>query len=113
MFGKLFADAIESVDAGPVESLAAIGSSRWQQIRYAVLPAAAPSIVAHWLYAYDINLRMAIALGVFGGGGIGFELFLSQKLLRHSDMLALVLIILVLITLTERLSDWLRQRLLR
>lgn len=112
MFGKLFADAIESVEPGPVESIAAIGGSRWQQIRYGVLPAALPSIVAHWLYAYDVNLRHAIALGVVGGGGLGFEFYLAQKLLRHDDMLALALFISVLVFATERISDFIRSRIL-
>ena len=112
MFGKLFAEAIETVEPGPGESITAIGGSRLQAIRYAVLPAAMPSIIAHWLYAYDINLRQAIALGVFGGGGIGFEFYLSQKLLRHDNMLALVVVIVVLISATEWLSDRLRRRFL-
>src|SRR5499427_5513790 len=88
MFGKLFADAIEQVDTGPVESTAVSGASRLQIIRYAVLPQVAPSIVANVFYAFDVNLRAAVALGVFGGGGIGFELYLARSVLRYQDMLA-------------------------
>ncbi len=111
MFGKIFAEDLESVDIQPVEAIAAIGGSRLQQLRYGILPAARDSLISHWLYAFDINVRIAIALGVFGGGGIGFELYMSQRLLRHRDMLALVLVILVLVMATERVSDRLRRRL--
>jgi len=113
LFGKLFADAIEAVDPRPIEALSAIGASRWQRIRYGIVPGAMPTIVSHWLYAFDINFRSAIALGVVGGGGLGFEFYLSQKLLRHDDMLALTILIGVLIFMTERVSDAIRRRLLQ
>jgi phosphonate transport system permease protein len=110
MFGKLFADAIEQVDIGPVESTAASGASRLQILRYAVLPQVAPSIVANVFYAFDVNLRAAVALGVFGGGGIGFELNVARSVLRYRDMLACLLVIIVMINLMERIADHVRRR---
>jgi len=110
MFGKLFADAIEQVDVGPVESTAASGASRLQIIRYGVLPQVAPSIVANVFYAFDVNLRAAVALGVFGGGGIGFELNVARSVLRYRDMLACLLVIIVMINLMERVADHVRKR---
>jgi phosphonate transport system permease protein len=112
MFGKLFADAIEQIDAGPAEAVTSVGATRWQVIRYAVFPQVLPSVVANWFYAFDVNLRAAIALGVYGGGGIGFELQLAIKVLRYRDVLALVILIIVLITVMERISDAVRRRLL-
>lgn len=112
MFGKLFAEDLETVDRGPVDAVAALGANRMQRIQFAILPAAKPSLLAHGLYAFDINIRMAIALGVFGGGGIGFEFYLSQKLLRHDDMLALALAILLLVAVTEKVSNLARRRIL-
>lgn len=111
MFGKLFADAIENVDPLPAEAIAAVGASRLQIIRYAILPQSAPAIVANVFYAFDVNLRMAVTLGVFGGGGIGFELHVARSVLRYRDMCAYVILILIMITLMERLADSLRARL--
>ena len=111
MFGKLFADAIERVDAGPLEAVAATGAGRLQIIRYAVLPQVAPSIVANVFYAFDVNLRAAVALGVFGGGGIGFELNLARSVLRYKDMLACLILVIVMITVTERVADFFRKKL--
>lgn len=110
MFGKLFADAIEQVDVGPIESTAAVGASRLQVIRYAVLPQVAPSIVANVFYAFDVNLRAAVALGVFGGGGIGFELNVARSVLRYKDMFACLILIFVMITAMERVADFFRKR---
>lgn len=112
LFGKLFADAIEQVDPGPCESVASVGATRLQVIRYAIIPQVLPSVVANGFYAFDVNLRAAIALGVYGGGGIGFELQLAMKVLRYPDVLALILFIIVLITVMERVSDFIRRRIL-
>jgi phosphonate transport system permease protein len=112
MFGKLFADAIEQADKGIIESIQSVGSTRLQLIRYAILPQVAPSFIANIFYAFDVNLRAAIPLGVFGGGGIGFELNFADRLLHYKDMLAYTLVILVLITGMERASDWIRKRVL-
>ncbi len=113
MFGKLFADAIEATDPGPAEAVTSVGARPTQVIRYAVLPQVLPSVVANGFYAFDVNLRAAIALGVYGGGGIGFELQLAMKVLRYPDVLALILLIIVLIAGMERVSDHIRRRLLR
>jgi phosphonate transport system permease protein len=112
MFGKLFADAIEQADKGIFESIQSVGGTKLQLIRYAILPEVIPSFIANLFYAFDVNLRAAIPLGVFGGGGIGFEFDFADRLLRYKDMLAYGLIIIILITGMERLSDWVRRRLL-
>jgi len=112
MFGKLFADAIEQVDRDILESIQSVGSTRLQQIRYAILPQVAPSFIANWFYAFDVNLRAAIALGVFGGGGIGFQLHVASRVLRYHDVLAYSLLIVVLIKGMEKISDFVRRQIL-
>ena len=59
-----------------------------------------------------IQVLIAIALGIYGAGGLGFELQLAMKVLRYPDVLALVLLIVVLITAMERVSDFVRRRLI-
>jgi phosphonate transport system permease protein len=111
MFGKLFADAIEHIDPAPTEAIAAAGGGRLQMIRYGVLPQVLPSIVANCFYAFDVNLRAAVALGVFGGGGIGFELNVARSVLRYKDMFACLVLVMVLINLMERIADFIRKHL--
>lgn len=113
MFGKLFADAIEQSDRGVFESIQSVGGTRLQLVRYAIIPEVAPSFIANLFYAFDVNLRAAIAVGVFGGGGIGFQLGFADHLLHYKDMLAYSLVIVALITGAERASDLMRRRLLR
>ncbi len=111
-FGKLFADAIEHADKNIAESVQSVGSTHMQMIRFAVLPQVMPSFVANLFYSFDINLRAAIPLGVFGGGGIGFELNFADHLLHYKDVMAYTILILVMITTMERISDWVRKRII-
>ncbi|MEM9339565.1 MAG: phosphonate ABC transporter, permease protein PhnE [Bacteroidota bacterium] len=113
MFGKLFADAIEEVETDPVEAVYAIGANKLQAIKYSIIPQVIPSFIANLFYAFDVNLRAAIGLGIFGGGGIGFEIHMAMKMLRYSDALALILFTILLITVFEKISDVLRARILR
>lgn len=113
MFGKLFADAIEEVDVEPVEAVYAIGANKLQAIRYSIIPQVIPSFISNLFYAFDVNLRAAIGLGIFGGGGIGFEIHMAMKMLRYSDALALILFTILLITFFEKISDYLRSRIMK
>lgn len=109
MLGKLFADAIEEIDPKPLESLAAVGATKVQIIRYAVLPQVLPSLIANTLYRFDVNIRMSIFIGVVGAGGIGFEILMAMRLLEFQTALSAIITILMLILLCEKLSDALRK----
>jgi len=112
MYGKFFADAIEQADRGMTESVESVGSTRLQTIRFAILPQVMPSFVANLFYAFDYNLRAAIPLGVFGGGGIGFELAFANGLLHYKDVLAYTILIVIMINGMERISDGVRTMLI-
>ncbi len=112
MYGKFFADTIEQADKGMLESVESVGGTRLQTIRFAVLPQVIPSFVANLFYAFDYNLRAAIPLGVFGGGGIGFELAFANGLLHYKDVMAYTILIIVMISGMERISDWVRNSIL-
>jgi phosphonate transport system permease protein len=112
MYGKFFADSIEQADKGIMESVQSLGSTRLQTIRYGVLPQVMPSFVGNLFYAFDHNLRAAIPLGVFGGGGIGFELAFAHGLLHCKDVIAYTILIVLMITGMERISDWARRSIL-
>lgn len=107
--GKLFAEAIETVDPKPIESLESVGANKIQVIRFAVLPQVLPSLIANTLYRFDINLRVALFLGVVGGGGIGFDLHLAMSLFKYADALAITAVIFIMVWLAEKISDYLRK----
>ena len=108
MFGKLFGNVIENVDKEPVDAVYSVGATKAQVIRFAIIPQVLPSFIANLFYAFDINLRAAIGLGVFGGAGIGYEINMAMRLVRYRDALALICFTIVLVFVVEKLSDFLR-----
>ena len=66
MVGKLLADAIESLDDGPVEAVRSAGGGRLQQIMTGVMPQLLPQLIATGLHRFDINLRTSVLLGYVG-----------------------------------------------
>ncbi len=110
MLGKLFAEAMETIDPKPLDSLESVGATKLQVIRYAILPQVIPSLIANTLYRFDINLRVALFLGVVGGGGIGVDLQMAMSLFRYADALAITVVTLVVIWMAERISDYFRRK---
>lgn len=109
MLGKLYSEAIEEIDMGPVEAIEALGASKLQAIFYAVVPQVIPSFVAATLYRLDINVRSSIALGLVGAGGIGFELIMAMRLFRYEELLSILIVIFAIVLLTETISNSIRK----
>jgi len=112
MLGKFFAEAIEEIDAGPVEALRATGARPALVIMFGVLPQVIPSWIAATLYRFEVNLRAATILGMIGAGGIGFELVSSMKLFQYQDTATCVLVILAMVMTADYISTRLRTRVL-
>ena len=109
MLGKLFCEAIEGVDKGPVEALEAVGATKLQMVRWAILPQAIPYFISYFLYRFELNIRTAVVLGLVGGGGIGFLLMTYMKLLQYQRVMVVVIVIFVLVMGL----DWLSARMRR
>jgi len=75
LIGKLFSEAIENIDEGPLEAITATGATRLQAIVYGILPQIIPPFISYSIYQWDINVRMATIVGLAGGGGIGNLLY--------------------------------------
>lgn len=76
--GKLFSEAVENIDPGPLEAVRATGATSAQVIIYAVIPQIIPDFISYIIYHWDINVRISTILGFVGGGGIGY--YLSQRI---------------------------------
>jgi phosphonate transport system permease protein len=110
--GKLLADAIEEADPLVLESVTATGATRWQTIRYAVIPEVFPALASNTIFRFDQNVRSTVVLGAVGAGGVGAEIFRSMGMLLYSRATLAVLGSLLLIAASERVSTWLRAKLL-
>src|SRR5690606_38163185 len=112
MIGKLYADAIEELDRGPLEALRAAGASRRQQIWSGIIPPLMPQIIATALHRFDINLRTSVILGYVGVGGIGLAMSEALNTMNYQRGMALALVVLVLCVVVELISAALRTALL-
>lgn len=109
MLGKLFADAIESIDKGPVEALESAGAGKLAVIRWAVWPQVAPLFISYFLFRFELNVRVAVVLGIVGAGGIGFLLTQYMRLFQYQKVCTLVLVILALVMFIDAISSRLRR----
>ena len=108
--GKVFAEAMESVDRGPIVAMQAVGASRRQVIQYGVLPQAAPLLVSYTLLLFEGNVRGATILGLVGAGGIGLELTTAMRMYDYGHLSAIIICIIVLVTVIDQGSALIRRR---
>ncbi len=111
LIGKLFSEAIENIDPGPIEAVTATGSDRLQVISYAILPQIVPPFVSYLIYQWDINIRMATIIGFAGGGGIGLTLTTYFGSLQYHKAGTVVAFIVVVVAIMDFASARLREQL--
>jgi len=112
MLGKLFADAIEAIDRGPIEALESAGAGKLATIRWAVWPQVAPHFISFFLFRFELNIRVAVVLGLVGAGGIGFLLTQYMRLFQYQKVATVILVILVLVMVVDFFSSKLRRAVL-
>jgi phosphonate transport system permease protein len=111
VLGKLYSEAIEGIDAGPIEAITATGANRFQVIWTAVLPQIINPYISFTVYRLDANVRLAPILGYVGGGGIGIMLFQSINLFKYGAAGLIIFMIIVTVAIMDFLSAQLRRRL--
>jgi len=111
VLGKLYSEAIEGIDPGPIEAITATGANRFQVVWTAVLPQIINPYISFTIYRLDANVRLAPILGYVGGGGIGLLLFQSINLLQYGAAGLIIFMIIVTVAAMDFLSAQIRKRL--
>ena len=109
--GKLFAEVVENIDMKPVEGVIASGGTRWQVIRYAVVPQVLPNFLSYALLRFEVNVRGASVMGFVGAGGIGQDLIEAIRKFYYSDVSAILLLIIATVMIIDIATERLRHRL--
>ncbi len=101
MLGKIISEAIETIDEGPVEGVAATGASGAQTVSFAVMPQIMPYIISQSLLRFESNVRSATILGVVGAGGIGF--LLEDKLagFKLQEVCTIMIMIIMVVSIID------------
>jgi phosphonate transport system permease protein len=108
--GKLFSEAVESIDPGPIEAVSATGANPVEVIRFSVIPQIIPDFISYIIYHWDINVRISTILGFVGGGGIGFYLSQRINVLEYQKAGTAIWGIVVVVWAMDFLSAEIRKR---
>ncbi len=108
---KLYSEAIEGIDRGPVDAITATGASRLQILRFGVLPQVLPLFLSYVLYRLETNIRAATVLGFVGAGGIGFYLQTYLRLIDYPAASTVLLVTVAMVMAVDWASSRVRRRL--
>src|SRR5262249_33495142 len=108
---KLIADQVETLHLAPLQAVQTPGAGRVTAVSYALLPDIAPIVLSTTLFWWEFNVRASTVLGVVGAGGIGQELKNSMDLLDFPRLFTIIAVILVVVTVLDFVSGWLRAKL--
>lgn len=111
ILAKLFSEAIEAIEVGPVDGIRATGASKVQEILFGVIPQVVPLWTSFTLYRFESNVRSAAVLGIVGAGGIGVSLYQSFRAFEYQEVCAIMIILIVTVAIIDTISAKLRQRL--
>jgi phosphonate transport system permease protein len=110
VLAKLFAEAVEAIDPGPVEGVRATGASALQEVIYGVIPQVLPLWISYALYRFESNVRSATVVGMVGAGGIGVILWEAIRGFQFAQTCALLLVIILVVSVLDIISQRLRKQ---
>ena len=108
---KLYLEAIEGIDRGPVDAITATGAARLQILRFGVLPQVLPLFLSDVLYRLESNIRAATVLGFVEAGGIGFSLQTYLRMIDYPAASTVLLVTVAMVMVVDAFSSKLRERL--
>jgi phosphonate transport system permease protein len=106
---KLYSEAIEGIEEGPIEAIVATGANKIQVVWYAVVPQITLPFLSFTIYRWDINVRMATTIGLVGGGGIGTMLMQYQGLAKWHEVGLIVIMIAIVVWIMDYISAKIRE----
>jgi phosphonate transport system permease protein len=109
MLGKVYAEILESGDAHATASLLRNGAGRLQAFFYGLLPQNAAELTSYTVYRWECAIRSSAVLGFVGAGGLGQQMDASMKMFNGSEVSTMLIVFIVLVAGTDRLSAWLRK----
>ena len=111
VLAKLFSEAVESIDAQPIEGIRATGANALEEIVYGVIPQVLPLWISYSLYRFESNVRSASVVGMVGAGGIGVILWEIIRGFQYAETCAVMIIIIFTVTVIDLISARIRKAL--
>ncbi|MFL6720002.1 MAG: PhnE/PtxC family ABC transporter permease [Burkholderiaceae bacterium] len=110
-YGKLYADAIETVDRRLIDAGLVLGMTPLQTLVHALPRTMLPQALGIHLYIWEFNVRDSTVLGLIGVGGLGLLVSEAVSLFQWGRLATLLLAIVLLVTVFDRVSRRVRAEL--
>ena len=111
-YGKLYAEAVETLDMSAVEAVRAVGAGPVQVFFNAVWPSVLPQFVSSHLYIWEYNIRDSTILGLIGAGGLGLLISEATALFQWGRLATILLVVIALVFVFDAASRRIRAALL-
>lgn len=112
VLAKLFSEAVETIDAQPVEGIRATGAHPLAEIVFGVIPQVMPLWISYALYRFESNVRSASVVGMVGAGGIGMVLWDVIRGFQYAQTATVLIMLVVSVSVIDLMSAQLRKRLI-
>lgn len=111
VISKLWSESLEAIDMAMPEAVRAVGGTWLQMVQYGALPQGLQHYVSYALYAFELNVRASMVLGLVGAGGIGMILETQRANFEYERVTLIILVVLVAVLIIEQISSSIRRRL--
>ncbi len=111
-YGKLYAEAVETLDMAAIDAVRATGAGPAQVFFNAVWPAVLPQFVSNHLYVWEYNIRDSTILGLIGAGGLGLLISEATSLFQWGRLATILLVVVALVAGFDAVSRRIRRALL-
>lgn len=108
--GKLFGEALEEAQPGPIEALTAAGAPWVSRLTFGYWPQVKPAFWSIALFRWDINIRESAVLGLVGAGGIGMTLDSALNLFQWPRVAVILIAIFAVVIVAEVVVTQVRRR---
>ncbi|MFW5815322.1 MAG: phosphonate ABC transporter, permease protein PhnE, partial [Wenzhouxiangella sp.] len=95
VISKLWSESLEAIDMGMPEAVRAVGGTWLQMVQFGAIPQGLQHYVSYALYAFELNVRASMVLGLVGAGGIGMILEVQRANFEYERVSMIILAVLV------------------
>ncbi|MFG0318453.1 MAG: PhnE/PtxC family ABC transporter permease [Planctomycetota bacterium JB042] len=108
---KIFSELIDEAPRDAGEALRGAGAPALSVFAFALVPRAAPDMIAYTFYRFECALRSSAVLGFFGFPTLGLELRQSFRSTNYGEVWTYLYVLIALVIVFDGWSGHLRRRL--
>jgi phosphonate transport system permease protein len=111
-YGKLYAEAIETIERSLMESGLSLGATPMRTLLFALWRGILPKLMSIHLYVWEFNVRDSTVLGLIGAGGLGLLVSEAVSLFQWGRLATVMLTIVLMVALFDTVSRRIRHDLI-